>query len=162
MTYLNVGTKCWCHHNETSYLFKSAAVPQQELGWFSHPKIRLSLRKGTNNAHTEGESIAGDSGEGHSPPIESLCPVLVVNIHLAHHFSQSVDTIDSRIPMKAHLSWVRLGSWGGASRKEEPSGTALPLLMIVLLEVPWNAWGFGLRRTGRDTTEHSTLGSKVG
>lgn len=49
-------------------------------------------------------------------------------------------------PNESSLILVRLGGWGGASRREqsweEPSGTALPLLMIVQLEVPWHAWVF--------------------
>lgn len=75
------------------------------LFFFPHPKIHPSLRKGTNDAHSEGESIAGDGGEGHSPLIESSCPVFAA-IHLAHPFIRSVDTVDSRIPMKARLSWL--------------------------------------------------------
>lgn len=93
--------------------------------------------------HSKGESIAGDSGEGHSPPIESLCPVYVVTIQLAQLIWRHRQVQD---PTESPLILFRLGSKEGASKREqsweEPSGTALPLLMIVLLEVPWHAWVF--------------------
>lgn len=152
----------------TSYLCKSAAVPQQEMGCIFLILISVCHWEREQMTHTVKENPSqGDSGEGHGPPIESLCPVFVVAIHLAHPFIRSVDTVDSRIPMKARLSclgWaVGEGCRGGS--RDEPSGTALPLVMIVLLEVPWRAWVFGLRtsrRTGTDATEHSSSEWRVG
>lgn len=161
MIYLNVGRKCWCHHEETSYLLKISAVPPTTAGFvFPHLKIHRPPRKGTNDAHSEGESIAGDSGEGHSPLIASLCPLFVVTIHLARPVHAICRHRRLQDPNESSLILVRLGSWGGASRREqgwdEPLGTALPLLMIVPLEgcllffLGWGRWG-GQRGTLQNT-----------